>query len=182
MSEHSGLGSEAWLWRELQRWVSRATATAQQRYGSRWGKFDSTAYARVVRSRAKKEWSVWGKDYTDLPIFVTAVAYALRRALRECCDNPECTTIQATALYRVWQSKLRPYVLDAIDERVKHREQTADVKLPGVRFLRSVNQELKGTRESVRRLGRKLSEMYPDTDKETEDDDPQDEGEPEESV
>lgn len=178
MSEARGLGSEPWLWRELERWVRRVTQTAPQRYGARWGKFSVDEFGRVVRSRAVREWKLWGKGHTELEVFVAATAYALRRALRECADDPECQSIQATAMTRVWKSKLRPYILDAIDERLKHREQTCSVRLPMDGFLRNVNQEIKGTRESVRRLGRKLSEMYPETDKETEDAEEENQGEP----
>lgn len=161
MSDHRGLGSEPWLWRELERWVRRATAIMPKRYGSRFGKFTPIEYGRVFRSRAKDEWNKWGKGFVSLDRFVTAAAYALKKALKECCDNPQCKSIQATALFRVWESKIRPGILDAIDERTKHYEQqeVPNVRMPMMGFLRNVNQELKGTREAARNLRRKLDSL-----------------------
>lgn len=159
MTEHRGLGSEQWLWRELERWTRRAVVLLPARYGARFGKFDAKAFGRVVRSRAREEWVKWGKEYTDLDLFVSSVAYGLKRALKECCDDPECKSIQAAAMFRLWKSKLRPYILDAIDDRLKYREQSSKVRMPVPGFLRNVNKELKGVKDAERALNRKLDTL-----------------------
>ena len=180
---HEGLGSERWLWRELERWTRRAVSLIPVRFGRRFGKFSVNAYARVVRSRGQKEWKAWGEGYTTLPIFVSSITYAMKRALRECCEDPECTSIQATALFRVWQSKLRPYVLDAIDERIKYLESTAKptLRVASMGFLRNVNHELKETQRAARRLVEKLESLSAQEDA-PEGESDEDEGESEEPV